>query len=493
MNARENQGVRAYGLQSLLLVRQVALLVAGYGCHLVMVSLLGWNGMLLFSPLGVNLGAALSATDISQAIAYPLVFLVVGALAWCLPVGIAPRRGLAITTLIACAAGASFLSLSFWPTHSIAVASIAGVLIGLATAGFFLLWQLVFSRLPLPQAAAVIMGGTAAAGLLFFLIATAHAGIISVTAFVTCLAVSAGCLNHAFRRMSAESGAAPMIIDAAPRWAWRELVRDLWSPALCIAALGFASGIAPIVFFSADTANAFNELKSLARLASALILWVLWRWLSRRNDRYALFYLMTFPVVATGFLLLPFFGLPYQLTFSVVAYLIFSVASMIMMLLCARESQVRHLNPLAIYGVFAGVVYLMNRAGKLFGSSQGYAVEFGFSQLLVVALLVIYVLSIILLSTRFKGMLRSREEKTAERTTAVADPIGVACARLAQRYDLTPREAEVLDYLARGRNTTFISEELVVSSNTVRAHCKNIYRKLAVHSRQELLDRVEQG
>lgn len=38
---------------------------------------------------------------------------------------------------------------------------------------------------------------------------------------------------------------------------------------------------------------------------------------------------------------------------------------------------------------------------------------------------------------------------------------------------------------------TFISDKLVVSSNTVRAHCKAIYRKLGVHSRQELLSVVE--
>ena len=63
-------------------------------------------------------------------------------------------------------------------------------------------------------------------------------------------------------------------------------------------------------------------MKALARMASAAILWVLWWHLYRRDDRYALFYVVTFPVVATGFVLLPFLGFDYQLTFSVVAYLI---------------------------------------------------------------------------------------------------------------------------------------------------------------------------
>ena len=56
--------------------------VGGYACHLVMVSLLGWNGMLLFAPSGVDLGVALSSTDMTQAVVYPLAFLLVGALAW---------------------------------------------------------------------------------------------------------------------------------------------------------------------------------------------------------------------------------------------------------------------------------------------------------------------------------------------------------------------------------------------------------------------------
>lgn len=325
----------------------------------------------------------------------------------------------------------------------------------------------------------------------------------------------------------------------------KELLRDLWQPALCIAALGFASGIAPLAFFGADTANAFNGMKALARMASAAILWVLWWHLYRRDDRYALFYVVTFPVVATGFVLLPFLGFDYQLTFSVVAYLIFSIASMLMMLLCAREAQVRHVSPLAVYGLFAGFVYLLNRLGKVFGSAQGYGLEFGFSQLLMMALLVIYVLSIVLLSTRFKGALgRARGEDAsvdgageehracadagAEADEAIADVPGspmdsvaaegnavmeasgsavhgfssagelpwsdsalAACVGLANRFELTPREAEVLGYLARGRNVTFISDKLVVSSNTVRAHCKAIYRKLGVHSRQELLSVVE--
>lgn len=51
--------------------------------------------------------------------------------------------------------------------------------------------------------------------------------------------------------------------------------------------------------------------------------------------------------------------------------------------------------------------------------------------------------------------------------------------------------AEIFVYLAKGRDVQFIANELVLSKNTVRTHVKNLFTKLDVHSRQELIDLVE--
>ena len=66
------------------------------------------------------------------------------------------------------------------------------------------------------------------------------------------------------------------------------------------------------------------------------------------------------------------------------------------------------------------------------------------------------------------------------------------CAAVAKRYGLSPRQTEVLQLLAKGRNTSYIQERLVISPYTAKAHIYNIYQKMGIHSRQELLTLIEQ-
>lgn len=65
--------------------------------------------------------------------------------------------------------------------------------------------------------------------------------------------------------------------------------------------------------------------------------------------------------------------------------------------------------------------------------------------------------------------------------------IEARCDELARSYGLTAREREVLGFLAHGHNGVYIGEELVISPNTVRTHIHNIYRKLDVTSREDIL------
>lgn len=61
----------------------------------------------------------------------------------------------------------------------------------------------------------------------------------------------------------------------------------------------------------------------------------------------------------------------------------------------------------------------------------------------------------------------------------------------ARAFGLSSREEEVLSYLLRGRSLASIGAELFISLNTVKTHVNHLYKKLDVHTREELMKRVE--
>jgi DNA-binding CsgD family transcriptional regulator len=67
-----------------------------------------------------------------------------------------------------------------------------------------------------------------------------------------------------------------------------------------------------------------------------------------------------------------------------------------------------------------------------------------------------------------------------------------SCEAIQERYALTPRESEIMKLVARGRNGTFVQEKLFISKSTYQTHMRNLYKKLDIHSDQELIDLVEE-
>jgi DNA-binding CsgD family transcriptional regulator len=70
-------------------------------------------------------------------------------------------------------------------------------------------------------------------------------------------------------------------------------------------------------------------------------------------------------------------------------------------------------------------------------------------------------------------------------------PFNQACLRIGQAARLSGREQSIFEQLALGRGSEGIAKRLHISLNTVRTHTHNIYAKLDVHSRQELIELVE--
>ncbi|HIW76787.1 MULTISPECIES: response regulator transcription factor [Gordonibacter] len=77
--------------------------------------------------------------------------------------------------------------------------------------------------------------------------------------------------------------------------------------------------------------------------------------------------------------------------------------------------------------------------------------------------------------------------RPGESSLATGDLAGIV-KFVATERGITQRESEVMLLLAQGKSRRAVCEELSVSPDTVKTHVRSIYRKLAVHSQQELAD-----
>lgn len=125
--------------------------------------------------------------------------------------------------------------------------------------------------------------------------------------------------------------------------------------------------------------------------------------------------------------------------------------------------------------------------GSVLGLAVVDAVQASGDTLAVVSLVVVYVLLMAALFSFDRA--EKQREVVAEDQQAV--PNSFTTASYAERFGLSAREREVFELLAKGRNRVHISQALFISDNTTRTHMKNVYRKLDVHSQQELIDLVE--
>lgn len=78
-------------------------------------------------------------------------------------------------------------------------------------------------------------------------------------------------------------------------------------------------------------------------------------------------------------------------------------------------------------------------------------------------------------------------ERSGQRKTLYQKKRQYAC----ELYALSPREREILATLLKGRDAKYIMDTFYISQSTAKTHIYNIYRKFDVHSRQELLDFIE--
>ena len=71
------------------------------------------------------------------------------------------------------------------------------------------------------------------------------------------------------------------------------------------------------------------------------------------------------------------------------------------------------------------------------------------------------------------------------------NPVDFSSNEKKEDINLTTREIDVLEQLAKGLSYTVISENLFISPSTVRKHIENIYKKLQVHNKLEAVEKAK--
>ena len=72
--------------------------------------------------------------------------------------------------------------------------------------------------------------------------------------------------------------------------------------------------------------------------------------------------------------------------------------------------------------------------------------------------------------------------------SGMGDSIAVNAGLLSKQYGITEREVEIIKLIVEGQNNQEIGEKLYISPNTVKNHIYNIYRKIGVKNRYELIN-----
>ena len=219
------------------------------------------------------------------------------------------------------------------------------------------------------------------------------------------------------------------------------------------------------------------------------------------------FYQAAFPFAASGFVVFSIAGLGLSTAFACFANFFFEFMLAVITVHSLSMRDTSGALRLPSYCLALGLALLFACLGTLaslltrdlwVGSLPGLALS---------VVVCIYVLSMALMLQmrenhkldRNAGAPRSGavEELPAQDSASPVERMESAIATWAEgaaaAYELTPREREILPLVVRGLDTPTIAQTLGVSDNTVRTHKKSLYRKLDVHSKQELLELMHQA
>jgi DNA-binding CsgD family transcriptional regulator len=257
---------------------------------------------------------------------------------------------------------------------------------------------------------------------------------------------------------------------------------------------GMGIGLSSIVFHFAENALFFHG--SILRLTGGIIIMAAAICIAVffRRGVVATVYRFTYLTVVFGTLLT--LVIPHDSQINTVILFTGSTAIMIVgasILLNFAHRQLYHpvrVVSLGVVSIITGNLSVRCVFAWIAGFGDGLEISYSILVLLLTALFIIadsfFLTETTLLSLESDSHIMLHDDNHTEeivRQTRVS--------RFEDDFGLTQREREVLRLLIAGRSSRRIQEELFISESTANTHIRHIYGKVGIHSRQELLDVLE--
>lgn len=401
--------------------------------------------------------------------------------------------------------------------------ALTAAVLGLGLAAGFFGWGCTLETLPFGR----LVGTVGCACVLFPLagIALAFSPTLSkylIAGVLTCCSVTlryAGA--HAFidgKPAADEPGASePSVTEdadafraASSQEGTSDAAHTVWNAygitALSFASLGLVAGLSRMVALSNGANNLAVMLGSpLFTLVAGIVMLGLWQKHGKIVTPMG-FYQAAFPFAASGFVVFSIAGLGLSTAFACFANFFFEFMLAVITVHSLSMRDTSGALRLPSYCLALGLALLFACLGTLaslltrdlwVGSLPGLALS---------VVVCIYVLSMALMlqmrenhkldrnasTPRNGGVEELPTQDSASPVERMESAIATWAEGAAAAYELTPREREILPLVVRGLDTPTIAQTLGVSDNTVRTHKKSLYRKLDVHSKQELLELMHQ-
>ena len=263
-------------------------------------------------------------------------------------------------------------------------------------------------------------------------------------------------------------------------------IRENYGSILCIAALNYVLTASRMVLESASV-SMVNSLCAGGICLAAITLFVM-DFVAKREVEASVVYGIAFPFIALAFLLLPFLNDVIRGVFMLVSTMFGTMGTTMLFLMAFRVRRAIGIPATCAYGLSSGFVHVFLFLGLLSGLGNVSPYGSDFARYAVFAAVLVYVFLIVFLISRKRA--NARKDGSGIVFIGTERDFSLMCDAIAETHGLSQREREVMRLLMLGLSIDDIASDLGIAASTVRTHNKNIYKKLGVHTRAELLGLV---